>query len=870
MRKLTPGLIALIILLTSCSTKKNTFTRRLYHNLTAHYNVYWNGRESLKEGVKSLDESIKDNYNEIIPVFNYGSLSDAQGVFANMDRAIEKASICIQKHSIYKNRKEHVRWIDDCYFLIGQAYFYKKEYISARRTFGYTQTEYKDNPIKYYATLWLGETYTQQEQYEKAITQFNNLLAAQSNSDFPKKIKAELPLHFANLFISQGKYQEAIPYLERSKRYNYSRDLTARVSFILGQIYQKDGDLIKATAAYNACVKKNPPYDMEFQARINMAQSYVAEGGNSKNLLKSLKRMLRESKNKNFRDQIYYALSKVSFEENQDSIGIDYLKKSVATSLENNFQKTTSALRLGEIYFDKAQYIPSQAYYDTAVQVIPEDYPDERAIKAKASVLSELVIDVETIQSQDSLQRIAKLPEADRNAFIDELITDYIEAEEQKKEDEWNNQFNLANGTNGPDFGNSGEVGAWYFYNTALISNGLGEFAKKWGKRSNSDLWRLSDKNIAVDLATTELAADSTGMPNDSIAQLASNPRNREYYLKTLPLEPKQLLLSDSLLIESFNHLAYLYYEGLSDLPNANKTYQEFLERFPENKYNLAAYYALYRINQKEGKEQEAETYKNVILNQFPDSDYAKVIQDPEYFAKLSSEKNAAGKLYDKAFQAWSREQFFRVIDYADQAVENYPTDTAYIPKFQYLRALSIGQVDVQDSMLVALKDLVKAYPKSQVSQLAENIISYTDPEIKAAKAKEEEAMSAADSLYSYDPKAEYFVTFALDNKSTKLNAFKVKVSDFNKKNYRTNEYKINSIVLNNEYVLVSIRLFADSKEAIKYRSNILNSEYVLSGLEKDSYYCFIISNTNYPTLYREKDVEGYNEYFESKFLQNK
>ncbi|MFA8450806.1 MAG: tetratricopeptide repeat protein [Bacteroidales bacterium] len=873
MRKLTLGLLAIILLFTSCSTKKNTFTRRLYHNLTSHYNIYWNGREAFREGVKNFNSSLKDDYNFIIPVYNYGDESNAQSIFANMDRAIEKSSLCIQKHSIYKNNKEHIKWIDDCYFLIGKSYFYKHEYISARRTFGFVQREYKDNPIKYDATLWLAKTYICQEQYEKALIQMNNLLVARNNSNFPNHIKQEINLNFADLYVKQKKYEEAIPYLNKALRYSLSKDITARVYFILAQIYQETGNLEKAGENYSACIKKRPPYEMEFQAQISRAQSFQTQNADGKGLVRALKKMLKESKNKSFRDQIYYALSDVAFAEKQDSVGKHYLARSVATSLENKYQKTKSSLRLGEIYFDESKYSLAQAYYDTASQNIPDMYPNYKAIMAKAEVLSELVLDVETIYSQDSLQRVAKLPEEERLTFINDLIDKYIEEEENKKDEEWGDQLAMLNGE-GPSFGEGENAGNWYFYNTSLISKGMADFGTKWGDRKYGDLWRLSDK---LEVNTEELEAtpsDSTSVQNDSLQMLATDPHKVEYYLKSLPLTPEKLIVSDSLLVEAFNNLGFLYYQGLKDYPNAAKTYVDFLERFPENKYNLAAYYALYKIKLAQKEDEEAEKYKQIILTQFPNSNYAMVIQDPEYYKKLNAEKSAAGNFYTKVYKAWSKEQYYRVIDYANEAETQFENDSLYFPRIEYLKALSIGKVDVQDSMMVVLNHLVERFPQSEVSALATNIINYNEngtvEEVEKEEGPVDLELIKADSLYSYDPNAKFYVGIVVANSNVNINALKIKIADFNKKFYRTREFKVQSILLNNQFTFISIRAFETAQPALSYRDNIDNSEYVFSAVLKEDYFTFIISQENYPILYNEKNIGGYLKFFEQKFISNK
>ncbi|MFA8300817.1 MAG: tetratricopeptide repeat protein [Hyphomicrobiales bacterium] len=865
MRKLILGLLALISI-SSCSTKKNTFLRRAYHNLTSHYNVYWNGNESLKEGVKTLSTTIKDDYNNVLAVYNYGTLQEAQSIYPNMDRATEKASICIQKHSIYKNRKEHVKWIDDCYMLIGKSYFYKQEYIAARRTFTFVQTEFRGKMIATDASLWLAKTYIEMEQYDRAVAVLNNLLASKKDNKFSDYVRDNIDLVYADLFIKEKKYDDAIPYLYKGLKVADNKDLKSRVHFILGQIYQKDENYSKATEEYLATIKKNPVYAMEFQARINMAQTYESGMNNSSNLTKGLFKMLREAKNENFKDQIYYALAEVEFENQKDSLGIDYLRQSVATSKDNAYQKTRSSLELADIYFNKSEYPLSQAYYDTAVQSMPQKYPNEEIIKNKAKVLSELIADIETIKTQDSLQMVAKLPKEEQEKFIDDLIADYEAEEAKKSQDQWTNTTNNLN-QQGPNFSSTKNEGKWYFYNPEILSYGLSEFKKKFGNRKLEDLWRLSDKSGGTfQFSETEANPADTALMSslpDSVAQLASNPKNREYYLVKLPDTPEKIKISDSLLVESYNNLGYLYKEGLKDNPNAVKTYEEFLEKFPDNKYKLATYYSLYKTYTDLNNQEKADYYKNLILNQYPDSDYAMIITDPDAFIKMKQSASAAEMLYKKAYAAYSKEQYYRVINFADQANELYPTDTAVLPKFDYLKALSTGQVDIQDSMTMQLKKLVKTYPQAQVSTLANNILQYSGEEPVAIEGSEEtEENFLENSPFKYNKNAQYLFVVSVPTSSSNLNALKIKLSDFNKKYYKQLSLSIKSLLLDDKNTLITVSIFKNEDSALNYLSNVENNEYVFSAFEKEAYQTFIISTTNYPALYRDKDIDEYIKFY--------
>ena len=403
------------MLVTACSTKKNTFTRRAYHNLTAHYNAYWNGNESLKDGISELRKSARDNYTSVLPVYNFGTQSNAQAINPNMDRAIEKASKVIQRHSMVFDKKEHVRWVIYSYMLIGKANFYKQDYNAARRAFEYVSRQYSDEPVKYEAMLWMGRTYKQLKQYDKAITTYDLISSESVGQLLPWIVRKDLPLAYADMFIAQGKYGQAREFLEKAIPLNSNGKLRTRINFILGQIYQKEGKDNRSGEYYTKVIKGSASFEMAFNARINLARVYNANSGDKRLIVKELEKMLRDAKNKDFNDQIYFALAEIALKDKNDTLEVQYLRKSVASSVSNDYQKSTSSLRLADKYFKRPDYRLAQAYYDSAMMFLPKDFPDYEKIAEKTDILTRLVINLQTIHVQDSLQNLAGMPEAERN-----------------------------------------------------------------------------------------------------------------------------------------------------------------------------------------------------------------------------------------------------------------------------------------------------------------------------------------------------------------------------------------------------------------------------------------------------------------------
>ena len=878
------------ITLNSCSTKKNTWTRRAYHNVTCHYNVYWNGLMSLEEGEVLQHEKIKDNYKTILKVYNYGTKADAKTLFPKMDRTIEKASIAIQKHSMYFGGKEQVKWVAQSYLMMGIAHFYKQDYIPARRVFDYVYNEYKDNPIRYEGLLWLAKTYIQMERPAKAEATLNLLTSKTDDDIFPTKVYNELPLVEADFYLSQKNYAAAYPFLERALELNKNRFFTNRVLFILGQINQKDGDFQRATRYYSKLIKRNPDYELAFNARLNLAQSYDSKTGNSKAITKLLMKMTKESKNKEFLDQIYYALADVALKDNNDTLAVNYLRKSVASSINNNYQKTVSSLKVADLYFKETEYKFSKLYYDTAMMALPADFPNYFQIKERAEILTGIVEQHQTIKEQDSLQTLARMSPEERNAIIDAAIERYkvaeeerIKREEEEKEAKEAEQIALKNGMQpgmgmgrrsgpgGPPSLGAGN-GKWYFYNPQALSKGYSEFVRKWGKRRLTDNWRLSDKRQMMletdDLNGETARADSTISDSISKASSKTTPYDREFYLNGLPKTDADFEASDKMILEAYHKLGNLYKESLHDTASAISVYNELLKRFPDNKYELESWFALYQLYSGKGEASETAKYKNLILTKYPDSDFAKVIIDPDYFVKLAQKKGQIVKLYDRTYKAFEREQYFRVLSFANKAIEEYPDNKSLMPRFLYLRAIALGKATTADSMYTEMKALVAAYPQSEVTPQAKQILKTLRAEygfdggVKAEKGKK----AKKNVKYKVLKKIPFFVILAVDGNKVKINPLKVRISDFDKKYFRLRKLRIKSLQLDNQRVLITIGNFSNKNDAANYYRAIKNDEYVLSGLSKDDYQIFPISTKNYPIMYRDKDVKGYLEFMKENY----
>jgi len=875
--------IFLALIATSCSTKKNTLTRRVYHNLNAHYNAYWNGNESLKEGVADLKKAVKDNYNSILLVENYGTAANSLTINPKMDRSIEKASKVIQRHSMVFDKKEHVKWVIESYLLIGKANFYKQDYNAARRAFEYVNRQYSNEPIRFEAQLWLAKTYTQQKQYEKAINQFDLLKEEGAKTLLPWKVRKELPLALANMYISQQKYNLAKDQIKKGLPMNRNAKVQTRLNYILAQIYKHEGKDSQASEYFTKVLKSPASFEMAFNARINLAMVYNANSSDKKLIVRELEKMLKDMKNSDFKDQIYYALADIALKNKNDTLGISHLRKSVATSLSNDYQRSTSSLRLADLYYARKDYKNASAYYDTTLMSLPKDFPDVEKIEKRTEILSRLVENLLVIHVQDSLQVLAAMPEAQRNAVIEKAIAEYIKREEEarRKEEEQKMADMMLPGLNArqivdPLRGTSAlGGGGWYFYNPSAISMGFSEFTRKWGRRKLEDNWRLSNKR---EVSFDQFAEDGSDMKSDSLRDgkvadsTSKDLRKKETYLANIPLTPESMESSNRKISQAMFNSGIIYLEELTEKPKAADMFSGLINRFPEDENALQANYHLYRIYRDLGDEAGMTRHKDMIAANWPDSDYAKILANPDYMQELEATKNRVKSLYEETYLAFNRGQFRTAIIYSNEALANY-TDQTYLPMFSYLKAVSLGKTESQDTMRIELNRLIEDYPNSAMVDFARRILGESAQTAGLAGEKSGEdatsAIKAADySMYKFNPKSTQFYALIVDGTTVNVYGTKVRITDFNTKNFGVENLQVNSVLLDNNRHLVTVNSFNEMEKAMRFLNGIKDDTYVFSGFQPGTYEQFLISAENYPVFFKEKNTEAYKLFFEKNYLK--
>jgi tetratricopeptide (TPR) repeat protein len=861
-------LILGIVLIWSCAPTKNTAMRRSYHNMVSRYNIYYNGRDALRQGQLQLQQNHKDDYTGILDLLQYAGENEVTSVIPMMDRASEKGSKLILKHSMNFGGNEYNRWVDDAYLLIGKARFFKRDYIGANEMFDFVSKRFTKSPIRYEALLWMAKSHLYAGKLSRCDALFGMIEPHISKGETTKWVEKNFYIIKAQYLIRSGNLEEASTCLDKALTMKQPRMKKIRITFVAGQVNQKLGRNEKALEYYQSCIKMNPPYDIAFHAKIFSAECYDAGMGGGNAILDELFKMLKDSKNKDYFDEIYYALANIELKKDNTEKGIEYLKLSVSSSVNNDLQKGLSFYKLATLHFEMKKYKESKMFYDSTLAFLPKKYENYPVIEEKAKILTGLIDNLYTIELEDSLQRLANMSEKERFAVIDKIIADLIKEEELEKQRERERQHAAMQQKDPNQQITQAPGSSWYFYNPSAVNYGMNEFVRMWGERKLEDLWRLADKEVSVFSEFNDPENPNDPETNDSVAK-AKNPKDRAYYLRDIPDTPEKIAKSNEKIKMAFYKAGSIYKDELKDFIPATELFEALLQRFPINEFELQTYYNLYVLYKNLNNSSGENKYKNLILQKYPDSDFAKIITDPDYFKKIAQQSDEVKSYYKQTWQLYQDGMYQSVILFADSAIEKY-NDPQLLPKFEYLKAISLAKTQGVDSMIVQLEHIVTNYPESDIRPLAENVLNYyrepgSNETSETIEGDKETTTSAP--LYKPTPDSYHLFVLIVDVITADMNSIKALMSDHNTQYFSTKNLTVSSLFLNDKRHVLTVSRFNNQADAENYYKIFTGNTSLLDGIGSTNPVYFVISTDNYPAFYKDKDEEAYQDFFRRYYL---
>lgn len=850
----------------SCSTKKNTIVSRAYHNLTARYNGYYYSGLSIEEGLYNIEKANKDNFDKVLPIYIYPSTEKAKNTFPDFDKAIKKSSTCIQRHAIKDKKNNEIptagKWIDNNWINIGISHFYKRELFSGLEALDYVARTYNKSKDKYTALTWMVKVNNE----IGAVSSSEQIISLLKNEkNLPHKIKLELPVIEADYYMRRGLNTEAATKLMEAARHTsplngIARKKRARYNFIIAQLFEQQKNNKRAIEYYKKTIHLKPNYDLVFYSKIKIAKLLDVKRNSSESTKKDLLKMAREFKNNEYYDVIYYTLGEIEEKEKNNNQAVYYYKKSVKTSLNNPNQKGLSYLKLGEINFDLTNYQLAGAYYDSAVVTISKDHPDYNSITARKKTLETLITHINTINKEDSLQRFAKLSENEQNKIIDKIIAN-LELEEAKKLDEKenakNNNQSPLNGANGGNLvAGAGASTSFYFYNQNTVAFGISDFTKKWGNRKLEDNWRRSNKALTIDSPVND------SLDGNAKSVTKSADKERDYYKKNLPINDSLIKKSNKKIIYAYYMMGSIYKEELNNTKKAVAAFEELNNRFPQNKYALNTYYILYRTYLTEKNQAKADYFKEKILNEFPDSEFALLIKNPSYGSEINSKKSEVESFYTSVYQLYTENNFAQALTQSKEGLLKYGKNV-YEAKFEFIKSLCQGKLNGPDSLEHYLKILVVKFPSSEVTPLANDILQSIKKQKNPDLYKIAEPGKTQLDTFNVNLDAEHFIIAIVPDDSKIADPFKLRLNTFNTTFYSSKTFNLTSSLFNSNTQLVILKSFENASEASTYYTNLIKDADVFKDeVKKELIEIYPILGNNLPYLYKKKNIASYKIFY--------
>ncbi len=859
-----------LVVSVSCSTKKNTGLTRAYHNVTSRYNILFNGTESYKAGMLNLSESYPYDFTQLLPVFLYTNQEALNSIASQMDRAEKKATKLIAMHSLtvkpkispdkqlsekqkaFMNKKEYNKYVDEAYLLMGKAYFHKMEYDQAKQTFNYIVSRFPQNNSVFEARLWLAKLGIEQDHLREADDILNSL---ERNIDYPKHLEGELYATRADYFIRQSKYDPAIPHLIKAIEHTREKSTRMRFTYILAQLYARTGQNSLASETYDRVIKMNPPYQMTFNAKINRALTYQEGSGSAKDIEKQLARMLKDDKNIEFQDQIYYARGNLYYTEGDTKQAIKNYELSIKTSVENTKQKALTNLTLADIYYQRPDYVSAQAYYDSAVGLITPDYPNYKEIYTKSTSLNKLVKSINTIAFEDSVMRLSNMPEDQLLSYIDDLIQEEIRQEElnalQQEQALRDRTERMANEA---QLAGSQDAGKWYFYNQSVKSIGKKEFVQVWGTRKLEDNWRRKNK-ATTSFGEESLTADDAdeGEETDQ-SKYVTDKKKPEFYLQYIPLTDSAKEVSLKRVEKSLFNMAEVYGTELKDFDKAISSYEELLRRFPNTDHKLHAYYRLYTMAKETKDIERTSKYQQKIILEFPTSHFAKLMTNPNYIEELKKQEELVYHQYDQVKQYYTSDRHSQAAILAQKAMEQYPDHELY-PYFDFIHTVSSNLPGDTLQFIKSLQSYIKRYPETDLSANAGIMIDYlqgSSPQVVVQQTRE-----IAKELYSLNRDEPYYF-FYITPGQFNFNQLQFNIKGFNLDQFDALRLEVKKVELGTT-TLVLVQTFPDAIEAKRYADQInLPSSQVFRDVVPQGLTSAIISESNFRTLKTSGEIQPY------------
>jgi tetratricopeptide (TPR) repeat protein len=882
-------------------------------NLTARYNYIYNANILLETYVSELYSTYPEDYNELLPVHISPQKFDPVNLAANtpnkvLDEIINKSRTIIKDKSLSN-------YLDDAYLLLGKAEFYKGNFFLAAEYFDYVAKSYPKNTATSIDALdWQARTQMQLNEFESAATILDSL---ENHLAIIKKKPAEPLATLGQMALAVNRPKDAISYLEAAIQQSKLKRNSIRWHFILGQIYQDQKDHARAAAHYRKVQSSNTGFELYFNARLNLVEVNAMLSGSPLRREEQLLSLLKDEKNQEFSDQIYYKIAQYFQEQQSYKRAAAYYNKAIEAVTTNTTLKGLAYLSLAELHVTQFHdYLQAKKYYDNALSSLNKDYPDYDLIQKKSQSLDYLSSRYEAIATEDSLQLLATLPEANREVrarqmrfLVDTTSTAAVV------------NFSATLPLNPP------QTGTFYFQNQHAIERGYADFIKRWGNRKLEDNWRQSIRATTTNTQQTLSLDPLTLQPNNGSAmQSSGDSLQLANFLASVPVNPQMMRASNERIVNAYLELASFYEQELKASQEAAAIYEHLLSSYPDNSQLAAINYSLYLIHQGHNQE-KAEKHKNEVLVNHASSIYARILLNPNLKIDQNIQELEISNAYNTLFDLYLQKDFPKVIALANQSLASNPQGKM-AAQFAYLKAIAVGRTKPVDSLIQQFQEIKASFPNDNlIVPLVNDHLKYImgnlatfhkrnialidfDPNeprffaqgpqnntpaianvpasqgkqtqsvkapvvTPAAKGSEQPAIATGEqaatqkidktSLFSKAASSTWYFVVDVEDASIRLSTSRFGIGQFSRGNYPENDLRHQLLEFDNDQ-LIYVGNFSNFEAAKEFQERITPQMNRIMRIRPTLFNTFIISKENFDIIKSKSLLNEYLEFYKNNY----
>ena len=750
--------------------------KKLYQNTVTHYNYYFNARTRIDDIIARAKQGTKDDYTHLLPYYNY--TLDATATDPDIDSVIYKCNAGILLHDLRND------WVDDLYFLMGKAYYLRKNFDSAEHVFLYINYAFArkddgyDVPIGSNANgtvfsiatkektglkeklstpprrnedlIWVAKNYMDAgKPYEASAI----LEILRNDPNFPERLQPELHETLGYLFYKEKIYDSAAYHLSMATDLDDDRQEKARREYLTAQLYMASGMNKDAEKYFARSAEHTVDPVMEIYASINAINASDDSVNIIDKKIAALLHLAKRDKFVGYRDLIYYTAAQIETEQKNYDDAYKFLQKSVKYNTDNPEQKSLSFMLLGDISYIKPDYIAAKNFYDSVDAGSLKDSIDQQRLTTRLTALQTIASNLTIIHNEDSVQLVARMPEAQRIAFIKKTVRQLRKAQGLKDADTSVFINPAVQASNIPGIGNNASTdlfaasakGDWYFNNATLRASGANNFHVTWGNRPNVDNWQRIDavnKQIAQQAAggvdpdkAIDSSADNMNNNDNGMQQFSAGTGEISYdaLLANVPLTDEQMKSSNSKIIEALFANGKQFQNELEDYNAAIASYDSLNKRFPDNKHLEESLAGLYYCYNKIGKKFSADSALNVLNTKFKNGTYAKLLANPIAANTKEQPEDSATKAYENVYNLFI-EGNFEEAKTAQAKADSVYGSSHWTPQLLYIESIYYVSKR-EDSMAIdKLTALSDQFSESPLAEKAKTMIDVLRrrPEIEA------------------------------------------------------------------------------------------------------------------------------------------